>query len=116
MSAIEIVTPDNHSFFQDKPYITKSNKFIAVKPSGIEEMLKDHGFNIVHLKTGRARKEDTAAFQTTIARYRSQDAFEVQGLSLDIIFKVPHLYGAITGVLGLFRGVCSNQLNVGTHF
>jgi hypothetical protein len=82
----------------------------------IETVLNDHGFDLVHLKTGKSKNPDRQDFQTTVARYRSRQAFEIDGLNMDLIFKVPHLYGKLVGVLGLFRGVCANQLNVGTHF
>lgn len=104
------------SFTQDQKFTTKSERFVAIQPSKIAEVLLDHNFDLVHLKTGKSKNPDRANFQTTTARYRSKDAFEIDGLNLDIIFKVPHLYGALQGVLGLFRGTCANQLNVGKHF
>jgi len=109
-------SPRYSSFFQDSKHETKSSSFRAIKPESIQTVLRDHGFSLVHLKSGNAKHADKAAFQTTVARYRSETPFEVNGLSLDLIFKVPHLYGALQGVLGLFRGACANQLNVGTHF
>lgn len=105
-----------NSFIQDQKHVSKSDKFQAIQPSMIAGVLADHGFELVHLKTGKARQADKAAHQTTIARYRSRDQFQIDGLGFDLIFKVPHLYGALQGVLGLFRGTCANQLNVGTHF
>lgn len=108
-----ILTP---SYFQDNKFTSKSERFQVIQPSHIGQVLADHGFDLVHLKTGRAKSEEKKDFQTTVARYRSRDQFEVDGHALDLIFKVPHLYGALTGVLGLFRGLCSNQLNVGKHF
>ena len=104
------------SFLQDQKHLTKSERFQAIKPAMIAEVLDGHGFDLVHLKTGKAKTADRADFQTTVARYRSRDGFEIEGLNFDIIFKVPHLYGSLQGVLGLFRGTCANQLNVGTHF
>jgi hypothetical protein len=104
------------SFVQDQRYAAKSNRFQPIQPSKIADILDSHGFDLVHLKTGRAKSEARRDFQTTIARYRSRDGFEIQGLGFDIIFKIPHLYGSLLGVLGLFRGTCANQLNVGTHF
>lgn len=105
-----------NSFVQDQKHVSKSDKFQPIQPSLIADVLADHGFDLIHLKTGKARSADKAAHQTTIARYRSRDGFAIDGLGFDLIFKVPHLYGALQGVLGLFRGTCSNQLNVGTHF
>ncbi len=104
------------SFVQDQKHATKSDRFQAIKPALIAEVLDGHGFDLVHLKTGKAKTQDRADFQTTVARYRSRDGFAIDGLGFDIIFKVPHLYGSLQGVLGLFRGTCANQLNVGTHF
>lgn len=104
------------SFIQDQKHLTKSERFQAIKPAMIAEVLDSHGFDLVHLKTGKAKTADRADFQTTVARYRSRDGFAIDGLGFDIIFKVPHLYGSLQGVLGLFRGTCANQLNVGTHF
>ena len=106
----------NGSFFQDEKHPTRGPEFQAIKPDVIREVLDSHGFDLVHLRINKARKEDRAEFQTSVARYRSRDEFSVDGLGFDLIFKVPHLYGALQGVLGLFRGTCSNQLNVGTHF
>lgn len=105
-----------NSFNQVDRYSEKSKRFQVITPAKIEGVLLDHGFDLVHLKTGKAKRIEKSDFQTTVARYRSRDAFEIEGLSMDLIFKVPHLYGALTGVLGLFRGVCANQLAVGTHF
>jgi len=104
------------SFVQDQKHVSKSDRFQAIKPALIAEVLDSHGFDLVHLKTGKAKSPDRQDFQTTVARYRSRDGFAIDGLGFDIIFKVPHLYGSLQGVLGLFRGTCANQLNVGTHF
>jgi hypothetical protein len=104
------------SFIQDSKHVSKSDRFKVIQPSMIETVLNDHGFDLVHLKTGKSKNPDRQDFQTTVARYRSRQAFEIDGLNMDLIFKVPHLYGKLVGVLGLFRGVCANQLNVGTHF
>lgn len=110
------VSPQIESFTQDQRHLTKSERFKPIQPSLIRDVLDGHGFDLVHLKTGRAKSIDRVAFQTTVARYRSRDQFDIQGLGFDLIFKVPHLYGALVGVLGLFRGVCANQLNVGQWF
>lgn len=104
------------SFVQDQKHLTKSDRFQVIKPSMIADVLNDHGFDLVHLKTGKAKDASRQDFQTTVARYRSRDGFAIDGLGFDLIFKVPHLYGSLQGVLGLFRGTCANQLNVGMHF
>lgn len=104
------------SFVQGQAHVSKSDRFQAIQPSQIATVLDAHGFDLVHLKTGKAKTSDRQDFQTTVARYRSRDGFAIDGLGFDLIFKVPHLYGSLQGVLGLFRGTCANQLNVGTHF
>lgn len=104
------------SFIQDQKHGTKTDRFVAVQPAQIATVLKDYGFDLVHLKTGQARRLDRESHQTTIARYRSPDALKIEGLHLDLVFKVPHLYGAIEAFLGTFRQVCSNGLTVGTKF
>lgn len=104
------------SFVQNQKHLTKTDKFQVIVPESIEAILNDYGFDLVHLKSGKAKSQDRQDFQTTVARYRSRDAFEIDGLSFDLIFKVPHLYGKLIGVLGLFRGVCANQMNVGQWF
>lgn len=104
------------SFVQDQRHITKSDRFVVLQPSQIATVLADHGFDLVGLKTGRAKQVDKQDFQTTTARYRSRNVFEVEGLSLDIMFRVPHLYGALEARLGFFRGLCANQWNMGKLF
>lgn len=104
------------SFVQESKHVTKTNKFQHVTPAMIANVAKQYGFDLVSLKTGNARNADRAAHQTTIARYRSTDQFQISGLYVDLIFKVPHLYGAIEGILGTYRQVCSNGLAVGVKF
>jgi len=104
------------SFVQDQRHTTKSQRFSAVQPSHIAAVLDNHGFNLVHLKSATARKQDNAAHQTTIARYRSAEEFKVGGLHMDLVFKVPHLYGSVEAFLGTYRLVCTNGLVVGSRF
>ena len=106
MSAIQSATT---SFVQDARHTTKSERFVAIQPSAIAEVLLDHGFSLASIKTGSARKPDRAHHQTTIARYRHSDALDIKGHSLDVVVRAPHLYGALTLHLGLFRLVCTNQ-------
>ena len=108
--------PVSTSFVQDKAHLTKTQKFVAIQPSQVEAALKPYGFNLVSLKTGRARLADRADHQTTIARYRSENELKINGLSMDLVFKIPHLYGAIEAFLGTYRQVCSNGLVVGQKF
>src|SRR6185369_2108582 len=105
------------SFVQNQKHANVSEKFVPIQGLAVAEMLKPQGFDIVHLKTGRAKHADKADFQTTVSRYRSIDTFEIDGLFLDVILKNPHLgRGCSELILGLFRGICSNQLAVGYHF
>lgn len=106
----------NGSFVQDQRHATKTEVFQAVQPSMLAELMAAFGFDLVHLKTGRARHADKAQHQTTLARYRSKDAFGINGSFYDILIKVPHLYGAIEARAGFFRGVCANQWNSGDLF
>jgi Domain of unknown function (DUF932) len=104
------------SFIQDQRHVTKSERFVAIQPLHIAEVLKDSGFSLVALKSGKAKSSDRASHQTTIARYRSDVELKINGLHMDLVFKVPHLYGALEAFLGTFRQVCSNGLVVGTKF
>lgn len=106
----------NGSFVQDQRHTTKTETFVPIQPAALAELMAAFGFDLVHLKTGRARLADRAAHQTTLARYRSKDAFGVNGSFYDILIKVPHLYGAIEARAGFFRGVCANQWNSGDLF
>jgi hypothetical protein len=104
------------SFMQDQKHSTKSDIFVAIQPAQIATVLRDQGFNLVHLKSGRARTEERADHQTTIARYRSENELTVGGLHMDLVFKVPHLYGSLQAFVGTYRQVCSNGLVVGSKF
>ncbi len=104
------------SFIQDRAHATKSQRFQPIKPELIESVLTKHGFNLASLKTGRAVLTDRANHQTTIARYRSATELKIAGNYLDIVAKVPHLYGAVELFLGTYRQVCSNGMVVGTKF
>lgn len=104
------------SFTQDQKHETKSNKFIAIQPSQIGAALIGQGFDLVHLKMGKARKAGNETHQTTIARYRQNHELKIGGNYMDLVFKVPHLYGAIEAFVGTYRLVCSNGMVVGTKF
>jgi Domain of unknown function (DUF932) len=106
----------NLSFVQTQKHLTKTDRFKVITPDEIRQVMDTFGFDLISLKTGRAKNPDRIDFQTTIARYRSRDQFEVLGCNFDIVFKVPHLYGALKGMLGMFRQVCSNGLIVGRDF
>ena len=105
------------SFVQDQTHMSKSLTVMShIQPSQVAEVLKDHGFDLVGLKSGRGRVADRLDHQTTIARYRSNTDLLIDGLSMDIMFKIPHLTGKLEGRLGFFRGVCANQWNAGKLF
>ena len=107
---------NNASFVQDRRHDSKSERFTAIQPAQFAMVLADHGFNMVGLKASRAKLPDRAEHQTTIARYRSERALQVNGLNLDIMIKAPHLYGSVEFRLGFFRGACANQWNMGQLF
>ncbi len=104
------------SFLQDQRHGTKSQRFQPIKPEMIAEVLSPHGFNLASLKTGQAILPDRADHQTTIARYRSQNEMKIGGHYLDIVAKVPHLYGAVELFLGTYRVICGNGMAVGVKF
>lgn len=104
------------SFVQDQAHTTKSEAFVAIQPSQIATVLGDHGFDLVSLKVGRARNPDRVDHQTSIARYRSRQPLEINGLFMDLVFKVPHLYGALQAFVGTYRQICTNGLVVGQKF
>lgn len=109
------------SYVQDKRHQTKTDRFTVVQPSEVGKIMTEFGFNLVHLKTGNARKIERQDHQTTIARYRSNTAMpllDTRGKALynDIVFKIPHLYGSIETFLGTWRQICSNGLVVGQKF
>ncbi len=107
------------SYVQDQRHVSKSARFVPVQPAQIGMVLADHGFQLGHLKTSRARNPERADFQTTIARYVASDSADLvkvlgQGSTLDLLVKAPHLTGSIELRLGFFRGTCANQWNAGT--
>lgn len=106
----------NTSFVQTDKHLTKSDRFKVITPSEIQAVMDTYGFDLVSLKTGRAKNPDRIDFQTTTARYRSRDGFGVLGCHFDIVFKVPHLYGALKAMIGLYRLVCKNGLIAGRDF
>lgn len=104
------------SFTQDQRHLTKSSRFQPVKPELIADVLSNHGFTMASLKTGKARLTDRESHQTTIARYRSNTEMKIGGNYLDIVAKVPHLYGAVELFVGTYRVICSNGLTTGFKF
>jgi Domain of unknown function (DUF932) len=105
------------SYLQDTRHAQVTDRFQVIQPASVGAALADHGFNLVACITGKGRDADKLDFQRTISRYRSNDLFAVEGLSLDIIYISKHLgRGCDELRLGFFRGVCANQWNVGTLF
>lgn len=105
------------SYMQDAKHAKVSDKFAVIQPAAVGAELAKFGFSLVSLITGKGRHADKANHQRTIARYRSQDAFEIDGLQLDIIYISKHLgRGCDELRLGLFRGVCANQWTAGSLF
>jgi hypothetical protein len=104
------------SFIQDQRHADKSERFKVIQPSQIAQVLDGHGFDLIGLKTGKARNPDRADFQNTVAVYQARDnGLGIDGLDFRIVFKVPHLYGSLVGMLGLYRLVCKNGLVVGVR-
>lgn len=105
------------SYMQDTRHNQVTERFTPIQPASVGNALAERNFELVGLLTGKAQHEDKANFQRTIARYRCKDAFEIEGLSLDIIHIGKHMGRGCDEIrLGLFRGVCANQWNVGTLF
>lgn len=105
------------SFMQDTRHANVSERFQVIQPASVGAALAEKSFNLVSCITGKGRQADKLDFQRTISRYRCTNAFEVEGLSLDIIYISKHLgRGCDELRLGLYRGVCANQWAVGTLF
>lgn len=105
------------SYLQTDRHALVSDKFKVIQPAAVGNALAEQGFSLVSCLTGKGRQEDKVDFQRTIARYRSNDPFDIKGLSLDIIYISKHLgRGCDELRLGLYRGVCANQWATGTLF
>lgn len=105
------------SYLQADKHSSRSERYHAIQPASVGSVLAQKGYNLISLITGRAKHEDKANFQRTISRYRSNEPFEIDGLSLDIIYVGNHMgRGCDELILGFYRGVCANQWNVGTNF
>lgn len=116
-----ILRPDQvpaqvNSITQDTAHSSKSDKFVHLTQIETIKVLADFGLDLVHIKTGQARLQDRAAHQTSIVRFRSREALKINGLWLDIVLKMPHIYGAWLGYVGTYRQICTNGLVVGTKF
>jgi hypothetical protein len=106
------------SFKQTNKFQDKSNRFVHVTPSDVEAQLNKQGFKLISLKTGSAKTVERADHQTTFARYRHIDLLSNDGggLQYDIVAKIPHLYGSMEFMAGVYRLICTNGLVAGTTF
>ena len=105
------------SYMQNQRHSLVSQKYQPIQAASVGQALNEKGFTLVSCMTGKARQEDKASHQRTIARYRHNDDFEIQGLKLDIIYISKHMgRGCDEFRLGFYRGVCANQWAVGTLF
>jgi len=103
-----------NSFTQNVKFGSKTAKFSHVTPSDVAQIMTNHNFELISLKTGHAKLPDRASHQTTFARYRHLEALDnTESLKYDIIVKIPHLYGSISLIAGIFRLVCKNGLVTG---
>lgn len=105
------------SYLQDNRHTKVSERFQVIQAASVGAALADNGLKLVSLITGRGRHADKKDFQRTVSRYRSNDAFEIDGLSLDIIYVSKHMgRGQDELRLGLYRGVCANAWTTGSLF
>lgn len=51
-------TVSNNSFIQNQKHVTKSDRFKVVTPSDIGQVLTDYNFELVYVKTARAKQVD----------------------------------------------------------
>ena len=105
------------SYLQTDRHAQVSEKFQVIQPAMIGAALAENGFDLVSVITGKSRHADKTDFQRTISRYRSNDTFEIEGLSLDLIYISKHMgRGCDEFRLGFYRGTCANQWAVGSLF
>ena len=94
---------------------TKGERYRALSTIDFANTLETKGLKLVHSKVSKAKISSNQAFQTNITRYKT-DISIGSDLGLDIILKNSGLYGSIKAYLGVFRGLCSNQLTVGASY
>lgn len=105
------------SYLQTEKHPSRTERYHAIQPASVGSVLAEKNYSLISLITGKPKHLDKANFQRTISRYRSNEAFEIDGLNLDIIYVGNHMgRGCDELILGFFRGVCANQWNVGTKF
>lgn len=97
-----------NSFTQDQKHVSKSDKFVPVRPEWGAEILNEYGYFLKSLHVGRARKTENAAHQTTIATYQNETALAVGDIFPRITLKIPHIYGAIEAFAAFLRLSCLN--------
>lgn len=106
------------SYVQSDRHAQVSNSFQPIQASAVGDAIKQRGFDLVGLKTGKGRLPANQDFQRTVSRFRALESVpELNGLNLDILYQSKHMgRGADEFRLGFFRGVCANQWNMGTLF
>lgn len=97
-----------NSFTQDERHVSKSEKFVPVCPKWGQEILGEYGYFLKSLNSGRARKLENAAHQTTVATYQNETPQAVGDIFARITLKIPHIYGAIVPYWGFLRLSCLN--------
>lgn len=97
-----------NSFTQDQKHVSKSDRFVPVRPEWGAEILNEYGYFLKSLHVGRARKEANALHQTTIATYQNETALAVGDIFPRITLKIPHIYGAIEAFAAFLRLSCLN--------
>lgn len=100
--------PQKISFTQDAKHDSKSDKFVPIRPEWGKEILAEYGYFLKSLHTGRARKLENVAHQTTIATYQNETQLKVGDIFPRITLKVPHIYGAIEAFSAFLRLSCLN--------
>lgn len=107
-TALVLVPVAKNSFTQDEKHLSKSEKFVPVKPEWGAEILNEYGYFLKSLNVGKARKTENAAHQTTIATYQKETQLAVGDIFPRITLKIPHIYGAIQTLAAFLRLSCLN--------
>ncbi len=106
------------SYVQSNRHAQVSENFHPIQASAVGDAIKQRGFDLVGLKTGKGRLVANQDFQRTVSRFRALEAIPgLNGLSLDILYQSKHMgRGADEFRLGFFRDACANQWNMGVLF
>lgn len=104
-----------NSYLQNQKHNTVSEKYNVIQPSAVGEVMASHGLKLATLSTGKAKHQDKADFQRTLARYRGGEIQE--GLHIDIIHDSKKLgRGVDRLLLGIYRMICTNGIFAGSNF